>query len=150
MRFLGIVFGLFVLTACQTGPASFAEVNSNASWSERPAVTEGRRCIKEFGYKFGTPEYGQCVRQLANDRVNNAIAGMGYSMQLLQAGQPRVLGASPNQGTAVLPNGSVNIQGAGYLRSQRSSGQWRFCSYQKLTETTTIRIPNTQICPQVN
>lgn len=152
-KILMVVLGSLLLAGCQTGPITQAQINARPNvWTDTPALAEARRCQKEFGYTYGTPEYGNCLRQLEADRMNRAMATMPYTMQLLQAGQPRVVGSQSGgySNSGVQSNGAIVTQGAGYLTGQRMSGQWRYCDYQKLAQVTTVRIPSTQLCPQIN
>ena len=89
--------------------------------------------------------------------MSNAMAGMQYGLSLMQQGSFSSVGTN-NQPTGSLYNGqrgvqddgSISISGAGYLKRSIMDGQDRICYYEKLGKTSFVRIPSTQICPQMN
>ena len=54
------------------------------------SAVEHEKCV-EYGFRVGTPEYGNCRIALENQRMANARALMSTGAGMMQAGQPRVL-----------------------------------------------------------
>lgn len=137
---------LLFITACQT---TLTQERLNAKpnvWMDDVIVLEGRRCQNEFGYKFGTPAFGNCMRQLEADRRASFSATLPFAMDLLNAGQPRPLGSPSPSFNSGFGN---NATGGGQLSGQSVSGNNKYCTYKTWdNKITTVTIPRYQVCSQ--
>ena len=93
-------------------------------------------------------------RDIAFQNGLNALTGMYNSMVAQETAinnsimqNNRVYGG---YNSGVQNDGSIKVQGAGYLKRSIMDGQQRICYYEKLGKTSFVRIPSTQICPQIN
>ena len=82
MRYMGLIAAL-TLAACQAPDGT--------TWANQNEANEHWKCVNEFGYRQGTPEYGQCRIQVAQLRMQeqaNMQAGLATASILLAASQP--------------------------------------------------------------
>ena len=144
-KILFSIFAVFLLAACQAGPVTQARIDAPASfWNDTYETTDARKCNKEFGLKLGTPAFGECMRNLSADRTQAFKALQPLRQQLMQQGQWQTYDGTPvNSAPATTSTG-------GFLKSQSTSGQMRYCSYNQMGSTVIVTIARHQICPLTN
>ena len=144
-KILFSIFAVFLLAACQTGPVTQARIDAPASfWNDTYETTDARKCNKEFGLKLGTPAFGECMRNLSADRTQAFKALQPLRQQLIQQCQWQTYDGTPvNSAPATTSTG-------GFLKSQSTSGQMRYCSYNQMGSTVIVTIARHQICPLTN
>ena len=82
------------------------------------------------------------MRALEQDRLNRAAAIGQLRESLINQG------VLPSYGTQQPTTGTFS--GTGFLKSQSTKGQVRYCNYNQMGQTVVVSIPLTQMCPLKN
>ena len=141
-----------LLTSCQTSKSARVELTNTANpWEicvaagdNRP-FAKGRKAagmalVRERGYECDWQAVGAHWQEFQR----NNLAGMQNALEMMKQSQWQTY-----DGTPVNAAPDTTSTG-GYLKSQSTSGQMRYCSYNQMGSTVIVTIARHEICPLTN